>query len=401
MCAMAAALSLIHFHFLLIVVLIFASPHSTATAASTTCSTTHTFGGQQKLLSYCSALGSQDATLAWSMTSGPNATLDVVFSGVAPSPGGWVGWGINPYRLSMGGTQAFIAFQAQNGSTVLTYDVTHATEDGEPLVCTPISLHVLDMAVNIVQGTSISIFVSMAWPAPARDPNSTVLNHIWNRGPPVSNFRPESHSLSRADLSARQAIDMTSGVASSNQGGGGGGRGDETLTNAHAILNTVGWGVLLPCGVIAARYLKPFADPAWFYAHIAIQMLGYALGVAGWATGMSLDDEGSRRDDVVKHRNIGIVIFAIATLQMMALFVRPGKDHKLRQGWNVYHYSLAGAILILGIINIFEGFEIMSPPDVWRRTYIGVLIVLGGIAIILEITTWIYVCRRRKDNAEG
>ena len=49
----------------------------------------------------------------------------------------------------------------------------------------------------------------------------------------------------------------------------------------HAILNTVGWGILLPLGVIAARYLKPFTDPAWFYVHVLVQSIGYILGVVG------------------------------------------------------------------------------------------------------------------------
>lgn len=76
---------------------------------------------------------------------------------------------------------------------------------------------------------------------------------------------------------------------------------------------------MLPCGVIAARYLRPFADPAWFYLHVCLQMIGYALGVAGWATGLRL---GNDSVGIVyrKHRAIGIVLFAIATLQVSGNF---------------------------------------------------------------------------------
>ncbi|KAH7424622.1 hypothetical protein KP509_11G016200 [Ceratopteris richardii] len=104
-------------------------------------------------------------------------------------------------------------------------------------------------------------------------------------------------------------------------------------------------------GVIVARYVKPFADPAWFYAHITLQIVGYAMGVAGWVTGLNLNDEDATGGDPGKHGAIGGVLFGICTLQMLALFLRPKKEHKLRKVWNLYHYSLAASILILGIIN--------------------------------------------------
>jgi hypothetical protein len=86
----------------------------------------------------------------------------------------------------------------------------------------------------------------------------------------------------------------------------------------HGILNVVGWGILLPIGIMFARYLRQFesADPAWFYLHAFCQTVGYALGVAGWATGLKL---GSYSKGVVysQHRSIGIAIFVFGTLQVI------------------------------------------------------------------------------------
>ena len=85
----------------------------------------------------------------------------------------------------------------------------------------------------------------------------------------------------------------------------------------HGILNAVSWGLLFPIGIIIARYLRTFpsADPAWFYLHVFCQVSAYAIGVAGWATGIKL---GSESKGVVYkgHRNIGIALFSIATLQV-------------------------------------------------------------------------------------
>ncbi|KAG6508000.1 hypothetical protein ZIOFF_033355 [Zingiber officinale] len=86
----------------------------------------------------------------------------------------------------------------------------------------------------------------------------------------------------------------------------------------HGILCVVSWGVLFPLDQIFARYLKTFksVDPAWFYLHISCQMLGYVIGVAGWATGLVL---GNKSKGIVhtNHRNIGITLFTFCTLQVL------------------------------------------------------------------------------------
>ncbi|KAK9138541.1 hypothetical protein Sjap_009135 [Stephania japonica] len=170
--------------------------------------------------------------------------------------------------------------------------------------------------------------------------------------------------------------------------------------NIHGVLNAVSWGVLFPIGAIIARYVRTFesADPAWFYLHASCQVSGYILGVSGWATGLKL---GSQSKGVMysTHRNIGIVLFTLATLQIFALFLRPKQDHKYRVYWNVYHHGVGYAILVLGIINVFKGLKILEPGDKWVTTYITVISVLGGIALFLEIVTWIMVFKRKSNKS--
>lgn len=83
------------------------------------------------------------------------------------------------------------------------------------------------------------------------------------------------------------------------------------------MLNAVSWGILMPLGAVIARYLKVFksADPAWFYLHVTCQTSAYIIGVAGWATGLKLgSDNGKIQYNV--HRNIGITLFCLGTLQV-------------------------------------------------------------------------------------
>lgn len=84
---------------------------------------------------------------------------------------------------------------------------------------------------------------------------------------------------------------------------------------------------------------------------------------------------------------------------MFALLLRPKKDHKYRFYWNIYHYGVGYSILVLGIINVFKGLDILSPAKKWKSAYIVVLVVLGVVALLLEVVTWTVVLRRRSSKS--
>ncbi|KAF2292538.1 hypothetical protein GH714_025349 [Hevea brasiliensis] len=153
------------------------------------------------------------------------------------------------------------------------------------------------------------------------------------------------------NLNAKGTLDLKGGQSVAT----GGVDSKTKKRNIHGVLNAVSWGVLFPIGIIIARYLRPFqsADPAWFYLHVSCQVSAYAIGVAGWGTGLKLGSE-SKGIQWTAHRNIGISLFSLATLQIFALFLRPKKDHKYRFYWNIYHHGVGYAILVLGIVNVFK-----------------------------------------------
>eukprot|EP00249_Psilotum_nudum_P007168 c20361_g2_i1 orf=208-1425(+) len=351
------------------------------------CSTSLQFekGGQRTFAS-CIDLSLQGAKLAWSLNR-QNHTLSVAFSGSAPSSNGWVGWGLNPTKPQMTGTSAFIAFSTSNGSHLLPYNVSAAIKEGTPLVTGPIDYTVLDQDVEI-SGVNVLMYIKLKLSS-----NQTVLNHVWNRGSSVVNFRPQAHTMDPSDLETAKQIDMSSGTVT------GGGLPHQHLKNRHGAINAVAWCILFPLGVISARYIRPFSDPLWFYAHISFQCTGYALSVAGWATGMKL---GTYSKGIVhhKHRTIGILLFALSTLQVMALLLRPKKEHKIRKYWNIYHHSIGYSLIVLGILNIMYGLDILSPQKKWRHACYGVLGALGGISLTLEIVTWITYFHSTRDLPE-
>lgn len=91
---------------------------------------------------------------------------------------------------------------------------------------------------------------------------------------------------------------------------------------------------------------------------------------------------------------------AALLLQVFALFLRPNKDHKRRIFWNVYHHAVGYSVIVLSIINVFEGFKVLDRERSWRRAYIAVIATLAGVAAFLEVVTWVVVLRRRSRHSE-
>lgn len=86
---------------------------------------------------------------------------------------------------------------------------------------------------------------------------------------------------------------------------------------AHGILNTVGWGIFLPTGVIVVRYFRKYPKRwPWSYVfHVGCQIAGYTLGSIGWATGLWLGQK-SKYYTFGTHRILAIIIFTFTTIQV-------------------------------------------------------------------------------------
>ncbi|KAJ7539628.1 hypothetical protein O6H91_11G102300 [Diphasiastrum complanatum] len=267
------------------------------------CQLSLSFNKKQKIFKTCRDLGVQKASLAWSLFP-HNHTLEIAFAGRAVSPSGWVGWGINlGSNPVMKGANALVAFRAANGSNLLTYKLSDETYSGVLPSCSPIDLVIMDKAVEIT-GTDVKIFASFQL-----QPNQTVLNHIWNRGPGMDQFQPQAHDP--IDIRGALRINMLQGTVLPIT------PPHEKLKYIHGIVNTLGWGFLLPVGALTARYFRQFeleaGTASWFYAHIILQSSGYVLGIMGWAIGMKL---GSYSTEVAypQHRCIGITIFTFGSI---------------------------------------------------------------------------------------
>ncbi|XP_074586205.1 cytochrome b561 and DOMON domain-containing protein At4g12980-like [Curcuma longa] len=342
--------------------------------------------GSNRVYATCSDLPHLSASLHWSYDAA-SGNLSVAFVAPPAQPDGWVAWAINPTGQGMDGAQALIAFRQPDGSmgagtySIKGYDVKEG----------PIAFETSDLAAE-QSGGVMRIFAKLKLPS-----GTTTVNQIWQVGPSVSSGAPQPHDVQPANLQSTGKVDLIRGATSQSSAGS----STTKSKNVHGMLNAVSWGILLPAGAIFARYLKTFksADPAWFYLHVTCQIIGYGVGVGGWATGLNLGSK-SKGIQYTTHRNIGISLFSLATLQVFALFLRPNQDHKYRFYWNIYHHLVGYTVISLGIANVFEGLKVLSIDHKWTVAYIIAICILAAIALFLEIVTWIIALKRKSDDSK-
>ncbi|OIS98985.1 PREDICTED: cytochrome b561 and DOMON domain-containing protein At3g25290-like [Nicotiana attenuata] len=341
---------------------------------------------KNRIYEHCNDLPHLNCYIHWNYNS-KDFSLNLAFVATPTKPNGWIAWGINPNATGMVGTQALIAFKQSNGSIVAK---TFKLNSYKSIVPGELAYRVTNIEAMYSNGMMV-IFASVKLPEGMKE-----LNQVWQVGSSVLNGTfPGIHDFQPENLNSKGKLDLMKGKSISN------GSEDSRLKNRniHGILNVVSWGILFPIGIMIARYLRTFADPVWFYVHVACQLSSYTIGVAGWATGLKIGNQ-SKGIEYTSHRDFGIALFSLATLQAFALFLRPKKDHKYRFYWNMYHHGVGYGVLVLGIINVFKGLEILKPESKWKLAYIIFLSILGGIALILEAITWRIVLKKkpRKSN---
>jgi len=164
----------------------------------------------------------------------------------------------------------------------------------------------------------------------------------------------------------------------------------------HATLASVGFVVLLPVGILIARFGRAFT-PKWFWPHAIWQFLiagpvimaGFAYGVKS----VNVSDSGHLNDP---HKKIGVSLFIMFIAQLLlgltSHFVGPPRISLLlhRSPQRILHILLGLAIFALAFYQVHYGYTIEWPfyigsivpssvPAAWKALVIiwPVLYVLG------------------------
>ncbi|KAH9315006.1 hypothetical protein KI387_023633 [Taxus chinensis] len=269
----------------------------------------------------------------------------------APNRNSWIGMGFSNSG-SMVGSSAIVGWVDQSGlGTIKQYYL--GGQSPTLVVADQGNLNVVNNDTSlIVQGSTTYLAFQLQFSTPL-----TVANILYAIGP--QNTLPSNNVLAEHDDKVATVFDFSTGASSQSSS-------TDKLRRSHGILNLLGWGTLLPLGVIVARYCRQW-DPAWFYLHIGFQMSGFILGVVGAALGFKLYSR--LNSNVEAHRAIGIVMLTLGGLQVVGLLVRPQKEAKMRRYWNWYHHWFGRFLLIFAVANIFYGIHLGSAGRKWNIGY--------------------------------
>ncbi|CAJ2640023.1 unnamed protein product [Trifolium pratense] len=347
-------------------------------------------------LSYatCNDLPVLESSLHWNYYPKTNK-VDIAFKKNNAKDSSWIAWAINPTSKGMIGSQALIGYRRSDGgfkaytSSITSYSTM--LQEGN------LSFPVYDVSGMYVNG-SMMIFARLELPR-----NLSLVNHVWQEGLVSDDGSLIAHAMTGPNVQSFGILDFKSAIVSKNIGGKLKSR--TMLRNVHGIFNAVGWGTLMPIGVIFARYLKSFdgsIGPIWFHLHRACQSLALLIGTIGFGTGLYMGKQPGQHD--TPHRCVGITLMTLALAQVCVAFcLRPKKDHKYRIWWNIFHIIVGYSTIILAIWNVFKGFDILvyrlKGIDVmWKYIYACVIGFLGLSAFVLEVVTWIRLLIKKKKK---
>lgn len=134
----------------------------------------------------------------------------------------------------------------------------------------------------------------------------------------------------------------------------------------HGTLMMMGWGILLPIGVIIARLFKhKKPEGLWFKIHKICQISGLIISLIGWIIALVQFDvfsAGAKDNVSYIHGLVGSLVMLLGLLQPLNAFIRPhapgaGDVSKstARHVWEYVHKGSGYTAVILSVIAIAIG----------------------------------------------
>lgn len=216
----------------------------------------------------------------------------------APNSNSFIGMGFSRDG-KMVGSSAIVGWVSNDGSSRMKRYFLGGQSPAEVLPDQG-NLQLLNMTSSIIAENSR---IYMAFQLNTQIPPTNRL--IYSLGPIGRLPSPLNYQLLQHRAQISTFLDYNSGESKSKRPYG-------NLRRSHGLVNMLGWGILIPIGVMVARYLRQY-DPIWFYSHTTIQSLGFLLGFAGIVCGFVLEDRLTA--DVDRHKALGIFILVLACLQ--------------------------------------------------------------------------------------
>jgi hypothetical protein len=181
----------------------------------------------------------------------------------------------------------------------------------------------------------------------------------------------------------------------------------------HGTLMVTSWGLLLPSGVICARYLK-FRKPSsiWFYYHRVLQITGIILALSGFIiaiTKFNVSETDGKISIAFIHGICGFIVMLLGFLQPINAYFRPEHTHfgkeptYWRKQWERLHKGSGYTAVTLAVITIFIGTRLPSEKSAQTAflvSYILILVFLSGLIYMFRNENLISTAAANKVKKE-
>ncbi|CAN1244587.1 Cytochrome b561, DM13 and DOMON domain-containing protein At5g54830 [Linum perenne] len=131
----------------------------------------------------------------------------------------------------------------------------------------------------------------------------------------------------------------------------------------HGFMMFLAWGILLPGGVLAARYLKHLKGDGWYQIHVYLQYSGLSIVLLGFLFAVA-ELRGLYVSSL--HVKFGLTAIILACAQPVNAFMRPKKPGngevvtKKRLMWEYFHVIVGRSAIVTGMVAVFTGMKHMG-----------------------------------------
>jgi len=161
------------------------------------------------------------------------------------------------------------------------------------------------------------------------------------------------------------------------------------------------WGVLLPCGMLWARYARNLKGDIWFQVHRAVQYFGFTISIAGFILILIASPD---RYGMYPHHIYGTIIITLGLCQVLSAFFRPHKKEgyaisRSRVIFEYFHWWNGRIVLLAAIYQVYSGilleFQNTAYQVILSTTYIVVVGVVLAVILIVEIRNY---CKSKEEK---
>ncbi|BBN16614.1 hypothetical protein MPTK1_7g07840 [Marchantia polymorpha subsp. ruderalis] len=134
----------------------------------------------------------------------------------------------------------------------------------------------------------------------------------------------------------------------------------------HGFMMFIAWGLLLPGGVLGARYLKHLDSNGWFEIHMYSQLSALVVMLLGLLFAVAELHGFNTR---TAHMKVGLASIILACWQAINGYLRPSKsvpgepERTQRTVWQYVHMYTGRSALLLGFISLVTGISQLAERD--------------------------------------